>query len=300
MLRRLLAPSPRSTLLSYAHHRPSSEEHAYRRPAHSFSLSLPSTDTSKHTPTRPAMSSQATSTYRRRLGRAPSPPTWLWYEQIPYDDDSSCSDEDRSDCDDYDDHDDRSCSEDDEDYAQVHGHALGNPVAPASESGSNSDSGESGAGGGMGVARRGQESGLNEKMDVEAGDHHKGAAGGDVVKKDLKGKQRAVDPEMDEAPRRRERERRRKREPVITLRPILTIQKSQGFVWNQVSTLSLGLFIEGYLTLILHFATLSGPFCPSVYQRPLCVVYDSATCAQEAHYSILISISILGTYNMTS
>lgn len=201
---------------------------------HSLTRSF-STFATKHSHSRThslsTMSTPATSTYRRRLGRAPSPPTWLWYEQIPYDDDSSCSDEDHSDCDDYDDQDNRTCSEDDEDYSRAHG-TGGNPVAPPSESGSNTDSVNSGAGVGTGAARC-EEDGLNEKMDAEAKHHHKGA-GGDMLKKDLKGKQRAVEPVVEETPRRRERERRRKREPVITLRPILTIQKSQGFVWNQV------------------------------------------------------------------
>ncbi|KAF9229981.1 hypothetical protein BU15DRAFT_69591 [Melanogaster broomeanus] len=43
-------------------------------------------------------------------------------------------------------------------------------------------------------------------------------------------KQRAVDPDPDSAKRRH---RKKERAPACTLRPILTIQKSQGFVWNQ-------------------------------------------------------------------
>ena len=31
------------------------------------------------------MSNLSSFYHRRRLGRAPSPPTWLWYEQIPFD-----------------------------------------------------------------------------------------------------------------------------------------------------------------------------------------------------------------------
>jgi hypothetical protein len=181
--------------------------------------------------------STTTSTYRRRFGRAPSPPTWLWYEQIPYDEDSSCSDDDISDC--SDDYRDRSCSEDDEEYHHSHSHghetlSVAAPPAPASESGSNTDSAESRPGL---SARNAQSSVVGSVFDEKSGEGH--GVGGDsdaCIKKDLKGKQRAVEPPeaAEESPRRRERERRRKREPAITLRPILTIQKSQGFVWNQV------------------------------------------------------------------
>ena len=44
----------------------------------------------------------------RAIGRAPSPPTWACYEQIPYDDDYSDSGSE-----------DNSCSEDEEDYARA-------------------------------------------------------------------------------------------------------------------------------------------------------------------------------------
>ncbi|KAJ3487263.1 hypothetical protein NLJ89_g11730 [Agrocybe chaxingu] len=54
--------------------------------------------------------------------------------------------------------------------------------------------------------------------------------------KDVKGKQRAIDPEP-EPPRRQ----RKKRQRMYTLRPILTIQRSQGFVWNQ------DLFVPPYI-----------------------------------------------------
>jgi hypothetical protein len=60
--------------------------------------------------------------------------------------------------------------------------------------------------------------------------------------KDLKGKGKAVEPEQvskeAEKDRRREERRQAKREArrqnARALRPILTIQKSEGFVWNQV------------------------------------------------------------------
>ncbi|KAH8118189.1 hypothetical protein DFH11DRAFT_883356 [Phellopilus nigrolimitatus] len=180
------------------------------------------------------------STYRRRLGRAPSPPTWLWYEQIPFDDDSSDSDGEHSGGE-FD-----SCSEDDEDYARVE---RARDVADRdrdSESSSVSDDQHPAQqphqqrADGEGADSEKTE---NEKMEIDGGedgsvDAH--AAGGDGAKKDVKGKQRAVEPQVDEGPKRREH-RKRHREPVITLRPILTIQKSQGFVWNQ------DLFVPPYI-----------------------------------------------------
>ncbi|KAH6909323.1 hypothetical protein BKA70DRAFT_1278217 [Coprinopsis sp. MPI-PUGE-AT-0042] len=79
---------------------------------------------------------------------------------------------------------------------------------------------------------------------------------GRPITRDVKGKGKAVEPVV-EVPttdggaaerrerREKERERRRKaksrREPVYSLRPILTIHKSQGFVWNQ------DLFVPPYI-----------------------------------------------------
>lgn len=184
------------------------------------------------------MSNQPSTYRRRRLGRAPSPPTWLWYEQIPYDDDSSCSDDDVSiDGGDYDDEQDNSCSEDDEDYSRAHGTRSergGAPAAPASESGSSNTGSVTGSD--EADEGRHEDSGASDggasKETMEVDDHGSAEKVGGEVKKDVKGKQRAVEPEVEESPKHRER--RKKRQPVITLRPILTIQKSQGFVWNQV------------------------------------------------------------------
>ncbi|KAL5508789.1 hypothetical protein ACEPAG_7244 [Sanghuangporus baumii] len=192
------------------------------------------------------MSNQPSTYRRQRLGRAPSPPTWLWYEQIPYDDDSSCSDDDVSvDGGDYDDDQDDSCSEDDEDYSRAHGTRSergGAPAAPASESGSSNTGSISGSDE-MGEGHHednGASDGDTPKETMEIDDRGSTEkAGGEGVKKDVKGKQRAVEPEVVESPK--PRERRKKRQPVITLRPILTIQKSQGFVWNQ------DLFVPPYI-----------------------------------------------------
>lgn len=154
----------------------------------------------------------------RTLGRAPSPPTWACYEQIQYDDDysdDSASDgdshgEDDDDGDEHHDHDD-SCSEDEEDYghhpdsssSSIQGHE---PPPSLEESEKNNDSSESA--------------------------------------KDVKGKGRAVDPEHEAGdslpPPPRSHIRSKKRHSgrrTRTLRPILTIHKSQGFVWNQVGYL---------------------------------------------------------------
>ncbi|KAI5122737.1 hypothetical protein M0805_009822 [Coniferiporia weirii] len=179
--------------------------------------------------------SSTPSTYRRRLGRAPSPPTWLWYEQIPFDDDSSESGESGGEYD--------SCSEDDEDYVRADHPAVGRDQD--SESGSCSDDQRRPLPH-VHHQQRASGDGLEEnekpgKMAIDiVGDADEHDAGGDGAKKDIKGKQRAVEPEVDESPKHRER-RKKHREPVITLRPILTIQKSQGFVWNQ------DLFVPPYI-----------------------------------------------------
>ena len=134
---------------------------------------------------------------RRTLGRAPSPPTWACYEQIPYEDDYSDSASDNN-----------SCSEDEEDYDHV---------GSDGERPSPNDS------------RSGQ---IDGDMEIDEGDEPMSADRVAEMKKDLKGKQRAV--EHYESPKREHR--KKPRQPVFTLRPILTIQKSQGFVWNQVSS----------------------------------------------------------------
>jgi hypothetical protein len=87
-------------------------------------------------------------------------------------------------------------------------------------------------------------------MDVEsdkdeaAEDSERGALGeevGDPEKQRDKGKQRAEDPSPNAAAPKsahvvhsRSRRTRGRRPPMSVLRPILTIQRSQGFVWNQV------------------------------------------------------------------
>ncbi|EPS95950.1 hypothetical protein FOMPIDRAFT_1025580 [Fomitopsis schrenkii] len=148
---------------------------------------------------------------RRRIGRAPSPPTWACYEQIPYDDDYSDSGSE-----------DNSCSEDDEDYGRiVH---------------RNSDVSD---GDRHGVHEREEHAGRPDgDMEIDESDEALSEQKIAELKRDAKGKQRAIDPEP-ESPKRQHR--RKRRQPVFTLRPILTIQRSQGFVWNQ------DLFVPPYI-----------------------------------------------------
>ena|ERR1700722_12403804 len=147
----------------------------------------------------------APSFFRRRIiGRASSPPTWACYEQIPYDDDDDECSESGSE--------DNSCSEDGDDYAHA-------------GRGSDSDTEQV-------VDTNKQDDSHDMEIEEEGGedDAVKKAVG---FQKDVKGKQRAIEPEP-ESPKRRHG--RKRRESVVTLRPILTIHKSQGFVWNQVGT----------------------------------------------------------------
>ena len=187
----------------------------------------------------------------RALGRAPSPPTWACYEQIQYDGeysddsasdgDSNDEDEDDDDDDDGDESNDHSCSEDDEEYGRhpdsSSSSIQGNEPPPSSEESEKTNEPSEGA------------------------------------NKDVKGKGRAVDPEHEAGdsppPPPRSRLRSKKRHSgrrARTLRPILTIHKSQGFVWNQV-----GNFSCAYLPSIIKrsYLTSTGPLRASIHQRSL-------------------------------
>ena len=152
------------------------------------------------------------------MGRAASPPTWACYEQIQND----YSDSD-------------SCSEDDEDYNDDRGRDSDDNERSTSSH----------------VPQSGNES---DDIDMDMDEDGSAACKKDIEvdkPKDVKGKQRAVDPPEPESPRRP----RKKRRPTCTLRPILTIQKSQGFVWNQVCfrVLSSLLFMLSRFTRIYSF-----------------------------------------------
>ncbi|KAI0685106.1 hypothetical protein BC835DRAFT_1386049 [Cytidiella melzeri] len=157
----------------------------------------------------------STSTYseyfrRRAIGRAPSPPTWACYEQIPFDDD-------------YSDSEDNSCSEDEEDYRTT---VL-----------QHRDSGESDGESPVRLERN-PEPRADGDMEIDEANEPIPEDKIAEYKTDVKGKQRATDPEL-ESPKRQQR--KKQRQPTYTLRPILTIQRSQGFVWNQ------DLFVPPYI-----------------------------------------------------
>jgi hypothetical protein len=171
----------------------------------------------------------------RPLGRAPSPPTWACYEQIPARSDllgSSDSDSDSGEAADED--------------------SLSDADSSSSSSASSDEDDEE-----QEVAQAGIEADAQAVepeaagiMDVESDKDeeaasarsHRHPASGDPEKRD-KGKQRADDPpnavssggKSVPVSHSRPRRPRGRRPPVSVLRPILTIQRSQGFVWNQVS-----------------------------------------------------------------
>ncbi|KAJ7765822.1 hypothetical protein DFH07DRAFT_809941 [Mycena maculata] len=169
------------------------------------------------------MSTQSQSTpytFRRRtIGRAASPPTWACYEQI-HDDEDDFSDSGSE----------ESCSEDEADYAR----------AAAGHESDSEDSDDV-------VPNDQQDDDVAHDMEMDV-DAEGAAAGKDTpvaaqnktleAQKDLKGKQRAIEPEPEATKRRH---RKKQRQQVYTLRPILTIQRSQGFVWNQ------DLFVPPYI-----------------------------------------------------
>jgi hypothetical protein len=174
----------------------------------------------------------------RPLGRAPSPPTWACYEQIPARSDliaSSDSDSDSGDAADED-----SLSDADS---------------------SSSDDAETEAAGLMDVeSDKDEATTVEAEAEVEAETTSHGSSG-DPEKRD-KGKQRAEDSlntisKSVPVSHPRTRRTRGRRPPVSMLRPILTIQRSQGFVWNQVCFPS--------------FRRISLPH-PSPAVRPSCII----------------------------
>jgi hypothetical protein len=138
--------------------------------------------------------------FRRSFGRAASPPTWACYEQVQYD---SASD---------------SCSEDDEDYHSSpddHDHSTDDDdVRPPS-------------------ADQGNGAHDIESMDIDV-PQPPDSQSPPKLSADVKGKARAVEPVREPT----KKKPRKSKEHVITLRPILTIQRSQGFVWNQACIFS--------------------------------------------------------------
>lgn len=179
----------------------------------------------------------------RPLGRAPSPPTWACYEQIPARSDllgSSDSDSDSGEAADED--------------------SLSDADSSSSSSASSDEDDEEQEDAQAGIEADAQavEAEAAGLMDVESDKDgeaasarsHRHPASGDPEKRD-KGKQRADDPsnavssggKSVPVSHSRSRRPRGRRPPVSVLRPILTIQRSQGFVWNQVS-ISLFFFLR--------------------------------------------------------
>ena len=165
----------------------------------------------------------------RPLGRAPSPPTWACYEQIPArsellgssDDSDSESGDDGADEDSLSDADADADPDDPDD-------------ADADDNSSLSDDAE--AAGLMDVEDDEQDGRDPEKRDKGKQRAEAPPNGGTVVAAaatngNADGKTSPVIPHPPVARHRRPRHRR---PPVSALRPILTIQRSQGFVWNQV------------------------------------------------------------------
>ncbi|KAJ3711295.1 hypothetical protein EV361DRAFT_945791 [Lentinula raphanica] len=150
----------------------------------------------------------------RTVGRAASPPTWACYEQIPYDD--------------YSDSESEPCSEDDEDYHDLRADKEHDQDIERER-----------------VNHRSSVDDSNDlDMDIDGAAEKTGAIKESnlVDTKDVKGKQKAIEVEVEvEHERPKQRHQRKKRHNVQTLRPILTIQRSQGFVWNQ------DLFIPPYV-----------------------------------------------------
>jgi hypothetical protein len=184
----------------------------------------------------PFTMSTATNSYyfrRRTMGRAASPPTWACYEQIHNDDDYSNSDSD-------------SCSEDDEDYNDG---GRGRQEI--------SDSEENDPPAAADVARNDDSHDIEMDMDEDRPDNGQSKDMEVDKQKDIKGKQRAIEPEPESPSPRRQR---KKREHVFTLRPILTIQRSQGFVWNQVCCYPLMKWLE------FDTIRLLGSVRPSIHQ----------------------------------
>lgn len=196
------------------------------------------------------MATAANSYYfrRRTMGRAASPPTWACYEQIHNDDDSD------SDCSDSNSNSD-SCSEEDEDFKND-----GMPTSGHRHSMDDSDDDNEHQT--IAVPRSDSEvQDIDMDMDVDS-PHEKMNGSAAERQKDVKGKQRAIEPEH-ESPRRQ----KKKRNSVFTLRPILTIQRSQGFVWNQVSVLK---------RLYMNTSLINGSricSCPHTLKIDVCLYY---------------------------
>ncbi|KAF7311928.1 hypothetical protein MIND_00204200 [Mycena indigotica] len=158
---------------------------------------------------------------RRAIGRASSPPTWACYEQIREYADSDSDDEGSE------------SGSDEEESGGSDGENGGDVVDDVHHD----DEGMA-AEMEMEVDPEAPSSPVPAAAEAEAEAAEMPPPTPAPVTAKAKGKQRAVEPEP---PKRRTRKGKRERERVYTLRPILTIQRSQGFVWNQ------DLFVPPYI-----------------------------------------------------
>lgn len=177
----------------------------------------------------------------RRCGRAHSPPTWAWYEQLQPEDLESgsdyCSDDDIED-DEHDAnyHEDDSCSDNEAHIVVVDGKRLMTQDEADSEEMRSVEID-------LNRNREDEESVSKTEVktlkDSEESDNEQTPR----LTSEMKGKQKAVDFPTEEpisAPPKKTKKKKRTI-PLSATKPILTIKSSQGFVWNQ------DLFVPSYI-----------------------------------------------------
>jgi len=176
----------------------------------------------------------------RPCGRAHSPPTWAWYEQLqPEDLESSsdcCTDEGTEDGEhDEDYHEDDSCSDSESHIASVEGKRhMTQEEADSEEMRSVEND----------LIRNQDDEDSCSTSEVKA---LKGSSESDNeqaprLTSEMKGKQKAVEFSIEEPSVPPKKTKRKKRAiPLSATKPILTIKSSQGFVWNQ------DLFVPSYI-----------------------------------------------------
>jgi len=178
----------------------------------------------------------------RPCGRAHSPPTWAWYEQLQPEDleDSGsdcCSDSAMEDVeDDVDYHEDESGSEEDEHGEGADRHDMTQEEDDSEEMRTVEANLVRTAGEGIPFPT----SSTASLKEFDGSDDDQTAP---RLTSEVKGKQKATDaPKEETVPVQPKKMRRKKRTvPISATRPILTIKSSQGFVWNQ------DLFIPSYI-----------------------------------------------------
>jgi hypothetical protein len=123
--------------------------------------------------------------------------------------------------------------------------------------------------------------GRGEDIDMDVDSDSKEAE----ERKDVKGKGKAADPSASTSSssstasspkqpgRGRERARKHHSTPMYTLQPILTIQSSQGFVWNQVSLMSYTVSASGRTNDVYRIYSFLHMSKTDVCFFPFCSVY---------------------------